>query len=93
MKIVTVSFNETGPPAVHTAIPWLYWQFFFFLNKRSVSKFYDPLRSSDLTLQDYLLWCVLITKLYKNNPHSLGDLKVNMQCQFINSDMERYKRS
>ena len=67
--------------------------FFFFLNKRSVSKFYDPLRSSDLTLQDYLLWCVLITKLYKNNPHSLGDLKVNMQCQFINSDMERYKRS
>jgi len=33
---------------------------------------FDSVRSSDLTLQDYLLWWVLITKLYKNNPHTLG---------------------
>jgi len=63
-----------------------------FYCKRSVSKFCDPLRFSDLTLQDYLLWCVLITKVYKNNPHTLGGQKVNMQCEFINSDVERYKR-
>ena len=63
-----------------------------FFCKRSVSKFCNPLRSSDLTLQDCLLWWVLITKVYRNKPHTVGDLKVNMQCEFINSDVERYKR-
>jgi hypothetical protein len=43
-------------------------------------------------LQYFLLWWVLITKLYTNSPHTLRDLKVNIQCEFVNSDVERYKK-
>ena len=47
-----------------------------------------PARSPDLTLPDYFLWDALKRKVYKNNPHTIDELKaaITTHIQQISPD-------
>lgn len=59
-----------------------------FFGERLISKGLWPPRSPDLTPADFFLWGHLKEKVYKNNPHTLEELKRNITTEVNNISVQ-----
>lgn len=63
-----------------------------FFGDRIISKSLWPPRSPDLSSPDFFLWGYLKGKVYKNRPHTLDDLKVNITTEINNISVNVLKK-
>lgn len=67
----------------HTSIETMSFLHEFF-GERIISKGLWPPRSPDLTPPDFFLWGYLKERVYKNRPHTLNELKMNITTEINN---------
>lgn len=63
-----------------------------FFDDRIISKGLWPPRSPDLTSPDFFLWGYLKGRVYKNRPHTLDDLKMNITTEINNINVNVLKK-